>query len=231
MSYKLYRKVILCVFIISSSSMEIKAQDSIYFRANQWKEQIEAYYKADKKSFPEPGSILFVGSSTIKMWNNIESYFPNHRVLNRAFGGAWISDVLYHIQRLVFDYKPKQIVLYAGVNDLSSGISPQRVLDDIKCFVRMVDINLPGVPVIILSFRTTPATSKLANVHRLLNLQLQEYYLNSKQVVVLDISSMVYDNMGNLREDLFRKDRLHVTDEVYRMMANKLEPLLIHNKN
>ncbi len=207
----------------------IHAQDSIYFRANEWKEQIEQYYRNDQKEFPEPGAVLFVGSSTMRMWNNIESYFPTHKVINRGFGGAWISDLLYHIQRLVIDYRPGQIVLYAGANDMSNGISPQRVFEDIKCFVRIIEINLPGVPVIILSFRTSPSTTHRIKEQKWVNQQLEEYYKNSSNVTFLDIASMMYGTNGKLREELYLKDRLHVTPEAYRMMADKLEPLLIKN--
>ena len=90
------------------------AQDSLYFRANAYKEQLDNYYSMDEKDFPKPGSILFIGSSSLGMWKNTGSYFPNHRVLNRAYGGSWISDYLYHYQRLVVAYKPAQIVLLCG---------------------------------------------------------------------------------------------------------------------
>ena len=69
------------------------AQDSLYFRANAYKEQLDNYYSMDEKDFPKPGSILFIGSSSLGMWKNTGSYFPNHRVLNRAYGGSWISDL------------------------------------------------------------------------------------------------------------------------------------------
>ena len=72
------------------------AQDSLYFRANAYKEQLDNYYSMDEKDFPKPGSILFIGSSSLGMWKNTGSYFPNHRVLYRAYGGSWISDYLYH---------------------------------------------------------------------------------------------------------------------------------------
>ena len=119
------------------------AQDSLYFRANAYKEQLDNYYSMDEKDFPKPGSILFIGSSSLGMWKNTGSYFPNHRVLNRAYGGSWISDYLYHYQRLVVAYKPAQIVLLCGANDLYNGVSIERVFEDIKCFCRLLDIHLP----------------------------------------------------------------------------------------
>lgn len=42
---------------------------------------------------------------------------------------------------------------------------------------------------------------------------------------------MMYGTNGKLREELYLKDRLHITPEAYRMIADKLEPLLIRNRN
>ena len=62
-----------------------------------------------------------------------------------------------HYQRLVVAYKPAQIVLLCGANDLYNGVSIERVFEDIKCFCRLLDIHLPGVPVILLSFHPSPS--------------------------------------------------------------------------
>lgn len=206
------------------------AQDSVYFRATKWEEQIKEYYSEDQKAFPKPGSILFIGSSTIRMWNDIDNYFPDHSVVNRGFGGAWISDLLYHMPRLVLSYKPGQIVLYAGANDISNGISPEKVLDDIKCFIRMVDIHLPGVNVIFLSFRTSPSTINKVHEHTWINKKVEEYCNGHPNVIFLDVSSMMYDHNGKLREELYLEDKLHITHEAYHMMAEKLKPLFIRNE-
>ena len=57
------------------------------------------------------------------------------------------------------------------------------------------------------------------------------FSFNSSNVTLLDITSMMYGTNGKLREELYLKDRLHITLEAYRMIADKLEPLLIRNRN
>jgi lysophospholipase L1-like esterase len=218
-----------CKSINKITTKTTAEQTPVYSRANEWREQLEEYYRKDESAFPKPGAILFAGGSTIRMWDNIGSYFPKHRIINRGFGGAWISDLLFHMRRLVIDYKPAQIVLYAGINDVNNGVSPQRVFEDIKCFVRLVEINLPGVPVIILSLRQSPATANKLNEQLLTNKLLNEYYKNHSVVTFVDVSSMMHDQNGKLRAELYLKDRLHVTAAAYRELARIIEPYLINN--
>ncbi|MEG0807423.1 MAG: GDSL-type esterase/lipase family protein [Alistipes sp.] len=224
-------KQILLISILSLLCLSLQAQDSVYCRANEWRSQIDEYYRKDSIAFPQKGSILFVGSSSIRMWHNLQSYFPNHRVLARGFGGARMSDVLYHMQRLILDYKPSQIVLYAGENDLANGVEATDLVDDIKCFVRIVELQLPGVPIIILSVKPSPYSAKIVKRQRDANRLLYAYSQTKPWVTFLDISTLMFDAQGNYREELYRKDRLHITDEAYKLWQGIVEPHLINNLN
>ncbi|WP_346700232.1 GDSL-type esterase/lipase family protein [uncultured Alistipes sp.] len=225
-------KRITCIAVLVSilCPLLLRAQDSTYFRANEWRGQIEAYYEEDRQHFPEAGSILFVGSSSIRMWKDLESYFPEHRALSRGFGGAWISDVLYHMQRLVIAYDPAQIVLYAGENDLANGVSPAAVVEDVRCFLRLAEIFLPGVPVVVLSVKPSPFSSRILEKQRETNRMLEALCRERKQVTYVDVASLMFDAQGALRPELYRDDKLHMTPEAYRLWAEKIEPLLIDNK-
>ena len=70
---------------------------------------------------------LFTGSSSIRMWESLEDDFPEINLINRGFGGAHLSDVIFFYDRLFSNYKPEQIVLYCGENDLWSGKSVNQV--------------------------------------------------------------------------------------------------------
>jgi lysophospholipase L1-like esterase len=207
-------------------SLSVLAQDSVYFRANEYKDQLEAYYKEDAKKFPEKGQILFVGSSTIKMWKNLPSYFPNHKVLARGFGGSRMSDLLFHMQRLVLDYRPKQIVLYCGENDISNGVSPADLADDIKAFLRIVELQLPGVPILIIAIKPSPLLYKLIKKQQEANRIVCEYTSKKTHIKFLDLSTLMIDEKGIPQENLFLKDRLHLNEQSYQMWTKAIEPFL-----
>lgn len=220
------KNILIICFLLLAYSM-VKAQDSVYFRANAYKEQLDYYYSLDEKSFPKSGSILFIGSSSLGMWENINDYFPNHRVLNRAYGGSWISDYLYHYQRLVVAYKPAQIVLLCGANDLYNGASIERVFEDIKCFCRLMDIHLPGVPILLLSFHPSPSMPDWIPKEKKVNELVLNSYKNSQQVTYVDITSCLYDKNGKLPEKYYISDRLHPSKLAYERFAEVIEPYLI----
>ena len=92
----------------------IRAQNKPYFN------EIAAFKEQDKKSFPAKHAILFTGSSSFRMWNNIQEDFPGYTILNRGFGGSTLQDVIYYAKDIIFPYRPRQLVIYCGENELAS---------------------------------------------------------------------------------------------------------------
>src|SRR5436305_5469999 len=92
--------------------------------------EIRAFEQADAKSPPPKDAVLFLGSSSIRLWKTLEQDMPGMKVINRGFGGSQVSDSVRYADRIVLPYRPKLIVFYAGDNDIAAGKSPQRVLAD-----------------------------------------------------------------------------------------------------
>src|SRR6516165_8948100 len=101
-------------------------------QADFWEFQIRAFEKADQVRPPQPGAVLFVGSSSIRYWRTLERDMAPLPVLNRGFGGSHLDHVLHYAQRTVLPYRPRAVVLYAGENDLSwpSRKTPDTVFQD-----------------------------------------------------------------------------------------------------
>jgi hypothetical protein len=87
----------------------------------RWEPAIRAFEAADKTAPPPTGAVLFVGSSSIRLWKTLPKDFPQYNVINRGFGGSQIADCTYFADRIVIPYRPSLIVLHAGANDLSAG--------------------------------------------------------------------------------------------------------------
>src|SRR5690606_31638453 len=103
----------------------------------RWEKAISAFEEQDRKSPPPKGAVLFVGSSSIRLWN-LEKSFPHHSTINRGFGGSQIADSVHFADRLILKHEPKVIVSYAGDNDISAKKSPERVASDFQSFVKVV---------------------------------------------------------------------------------------------
>src|SRR5690606_5852912 len=81
--------------------------------------EIQAFLKQDSMEFPPQNAILFVGSSSIRMWKDIQNDFPDKPIINRGFGGSVLQDVILYAPQIIFPYKPRQVVIYVGENDFA----------------------------------------------------------------------------------------------------------------
>src|SRR5213083_239756 len=111
--------------------------------ALRFHDEIEAFARSDRTNPPPQGAVLFIGSSSIRLWKTLAEDFPRHQVINRGFGGSQIIDSVNYAERIVLPYKPRLIVLYAGGNDLNDGKPPQQVFADYQAFVTKVHARLP----------------------------------------------------------------------------------------
>jgi hypothetical protein len=94
---------------------------------SRWESEIAAFEAADRANPPPTGAILFVGSSSIRLWKTLSEGFPDHTVIRRGFGGSLIAESTAFADRIIVPYRPKMIFLYAGDNDVAAGKSPQMV--------------------------------------------------------------------------------------------------------
>lgn len=125
--------------------------------AARFENEIKAYEQADQKALPPENAVLFAGASGIRLWKTLEQDFPEHKVINRGFGGSQISDNIHYADRIIIPYKPRLIVFQAGGNDIAAGKSPEQVAEDFKVFVEKVRGKLPDVKIAYFSIQPSPA--------------------------------------------------------------------------
>ena len=87
--------------------------------ADVWESAIVAYEVVDVEDPPDPGSIVFVGSSSILFWGTLSDDMAPMPVLNRGFGGSVIAHSTHFADRIVLPYQPRAVVMYAGDNDIA----------------------------------------------------------------------------------------------------------------
>ncbi len=185
----------------------------------KWEKDIQAYEAADRANPPEPGAIVFIGSSTFRMWKTLEKDFPQHRVLNRGFGGSQMVDATYFADRIVTPYKPSLIVVHEGGNDINAGKSPEQVTADFKEFVAKVRKAQPGVPIAFCSIPPAPIRWSQADKMRKANQLIRDYIATEKHIVYIDVFDALLSADGEPNEDLFLPDRLHLNAEGYKVRA------------
>jgi lysophospholipase L1-like esterase len=198
--------------VIDTSAGETPAKS-----ANRWEGQVEAYEKQDRESPPPEGAVLFVGSSSVRMWKGIPDDFKPMTAIARGIGGSQISDQIHYAERLVIRYRPRQIVFYAGDNDVWAGKTPERILADYKTFVAKVRKALPRVPIHFLAIKPSPRRAKVWPQAREANRMVRQYAESEAGLTYIDVATPMLDADGAPRTDIFLKDMLHLNRKGYEM--------------
>lgn len=187
--------------------------------------EMQAFADQDKRQPPPAAPILFVGSSSIRMWKLADS-FPGMPVLNRGFGGSQISHVLQYFDRVVTPYKPRVIVFYSGDNDIAAGKTADRVADDFAEFVRRVHEKLPGTPIVVISTKPSIQRWKLIETIREANARVAAMSKDDPLLHFVDVHPPMLNKEGQPRPELFLKDGLHMNAAGYKIWAELVRPLI-----
>lgn len=191
-----------------------------------WQSDIDRLVADDSAHPPPQHGVLFVGSSSIRMWTTLAADFPGVPVVDRGFGGSTIADCTYYANRIVVPYHPRLIVMYAGDNDIAEGRTPQQVADDFKAFVARVRSELPKVAVAYVSIKPSIARFAMWPRMREANRLIADWTRTQTRVSFVDVSAAMLGKNGRPRAALFRSDGLHMTATGYAVWINALKPVL-----
>ena len=193
---------------------------------SRWEKNIQGYVAGDAVNPPKQNGVLFIGSSSIRLWKTLESDFPNHDVINRGFGGSKIKDSVEFADRIAIPYKPRLIIFYAGSNDIASGDTPERVFSDYRAFVQKIHAALPETQIAFLSIVPAPAREKKAAEIAKANKLIEEFSKSTPNCHYIDAATPLFDADGAPKMDCFAKDRLHLSPAGYVLWRETVAPWL-----
>ena len=194
--------------------------------SSRWGKSIARFESADKKEMPKPGGVLFIGSSSIGLWKTLKDDFPGVPVVRRGFGGSQIADSVHFAGRIVHPYQPRQIVMYAGDNDVASGKSPEAVLADFQTFVKVVHAKLPKTRIAFIAIKPSIARWKLSGKMAQANALIRAACDKEKRLEFIDIWQSMLGQDGKPKPNLFVKDGLHLNANGYALWTSIVKPYL-----
>ncbi|MBV9926793.1 MAG: hypothetical protein JOZ96_17370 [Acidobacteria bacterium] len=222
----MYRKLIRPLMLALAAAWPAVVAAQSPSPANQWEPEIRKFEEADRLNPPPEGAVLFIGSSSIRLWQTLAEDFPGSKVINRGFGGSQLADSVLYAERIVVPYRPRMVVLYAGDNDLADGKTPQQVFEDYKAFVSRVRQKLPRTKIAFLSIKPSPARAALLPKVREANELVKAYASRGKRLIYIDVFTPMLGGEGMPRPELFGPDKLHMNQEGYRLWKAVVAPYL-----
>lgn len=193
----------------------------------EWATDMARFAAEDAATPPPARPVVFTGSSSVRMWETLAADFPDVVVLNRGFGGSQVRDAVWYADEIALRYKPRQIVLYAGDNDIAEGRSAAQVLADTQAFVARIRHTQPGTPIALLGIKPSPSRANLLSVQRDANDALRAWAATQRNVAYIDVFTPMLDAEGVPREDLFIADRLHMNAAGYALWTDIIRPFLV----
>lgn len=182
---------------------------------NRWDREIDELVNRAALRSTSHAEAVFIGSSSIRLWNLADS-FPELNAINQGFGGSHLADSVAFFERLVTPHTPRVIVLYAGDNDLSAGLSPQQVAEDFRQFLAKVEKSTPRCErVIFIAIKPSTARWHLREQIGLANRLVADSCAASPRAVFADIWPPTLAPEGEPRRDLLQADGLHLNSAGY----------------
>ncbi len=187
--------------------------------------EIRAFRAWDEKNAVPKDGVLFLGSSSIRLWGT-GTAFPGVPVINRGFGGAHISDVNYYLSDIAQMYGPAVVVFYGGDNDIGAGKTRDQVLSDYNAFVSRMLTSRRNTQVVLIAIK--PSLQRWAQwpLMREVNEALRKFSATDDRLHFADIATPMLGPDGKPRPEMFVADGLHMTPAGYAAWNKVIGPLL-----
>jgi len=195
-----------------------------------FEKEIRNYEKQDSISMPAKGQILFIGSSSFRIWKTFATDLAGIAAINRGFGGSTMTDALYYFDRMVVKYEPSTVVVYEGDNDLNKGKSLEDLAKEYEDFSNRLKKALPKTKLVYLAVRPSLSRIAIVDKQKQFNSWLADYCKSQKGRFFLDMHSPFYLPDGTVMPDIFVADRLHLNEKGYLIFSSKIREFILEKK-
>jgi lysophospholipase L1-like esterase len=198
------------------------AQDPARFKTD-----VDELAKKEYNFSPDKKLVVFVGSSSIRMWKDVQSYFPEFNVINNGFGGSHFSDLLFYYGELILKRKPDILFIYEGDNDIADAKKPREVMKQARELTAKIRKDLPETQILLISPKPSLARVKLKEKYLTFNNRLERYCNRKRQIEFVNVWTPMCDKSGNVLPDLFIEDGLHMNKNGYDIWGETIRRFLI----
>lgn len=199
----------------------VNAQDP-----NRYNTQVEELVNREHHFDPAKQLVVFTGSSSIRMWKDVQDYFPGYNVINNGFGGSHFSDLLHFYNELILRPEPDILFIYEGDNDIANNKEPSAVFREAKELAKMIRKDLPETQIIFISAKPSIRRESFEQQYKQLNRKIKRYACCRKNIAFADVWSAMMADDGKVMRDLFLNDNLHMNKKGYDIWGEVIREFL-----
>jgi lysophospholipase L1-like esterase len=216
---------LIILFVLATAGLSAKAQSGFPFD-----NEIRDFKKQDSLNMPAKGGILFIGSSSIRKWTDLEQRFSNKPIIRRGVGGCTLEQLVnYYTPYILLPYKPKKVFIYAGENDIAAGKSGVFVAQKFTQLWRLLEKQLPKADIYFMSVKPSPSRAQYYDQVRAANRLIKIFLLSREKGHFIDVSTTILDPVTAKPDPgLFESDMLHLNSRGYDRWQAVLQPYVVN---
>ena len=208
--------------IAQESSPATKATDDAKQAIDKNESAIVAWEKKDQTQVADESSILFIGSSSIRLWESMPKDMAPWKTVGRGYGGAKFSDLAVFAPRLLAAHHPRGVVVYVG-NDITGKPEQDKKPDEIvRLFgvvVGAIKKQVPQAEIFLIAITPAPSRFKVWPETQEANKQLKAYCEKDSKLHFIETHPSYLTAEGQPRPELFVKDQLHQNQDGYQIWS------------
>lgn len=184
----------------------------------------EVQHLADNKVGTKLNPVVFYGSSSIRLWDSLDSDFPEQEILNLAFGGSTIEYCSHYFEKLIEPNNLKKMIFYCGDNDIGNGNSPYQVLEDFKKIFFKFRRKFANKHFTFISIKPSIERFGLIGNIKEANALINNFLAEEPFTTYINVFDYMLNESGQVRKELFSDDLLHMNEKGYALWKELLSP-------
>ena len=225
--------LIYLVFLFSNLSCSPLLK---YSQSNrQFEEEVSLLESLDFKEKAGEKDVLFIGSSSIRLWDNIQVDMYPYSSIKRGYGGAHFYDLIHFSERLVKNHSPKAILIFiandiTGLNDstnLVGDLSPNEVKKLFRYNYKLIRSIHKHIPIFLIETTPTPKRWKVWNKILEANKKLERFCKQVPNLYFISTRDKFIGDDGLPIQSLFLNDELHLNVDGYKLWSSVIKSKLI----
>lgn len=212
-----------CLFFLVASCSPLKRYANT---AAPWETQIKELEQKDQSENIPEDYILYLGSSSIRLWDSIHQDMKPYNSVKRGYGGAHFYDLIHFTERLVTPHKDAKAIVCFVANDLTgvwdnpkTKVTPKQVKRLYVYFTKQVRAIAPETPIFLIEITPTQSRWNIWDKTVKANDLMEAYCKTQDNMHFISTSEQFLNEEGLPRTELFIEDQLHLNRDGYRLWS------------
>ena len=213
--------LLLSLLFLASCTSTKNIPESI----SKWEPEIAAFDKLNQSEKYPDNSILFLGSSSIRLWNTLGQELAPYPVIQRGFGGSNTPAVLHYTKRIVYPHKFQALVIFVA-NDITGSqndLSPTESSENFRKIVRTIRGKFKQQPIFIVEITPSQSRWEKWSLIKQDNVRLKELCKKEKNLYFIETARSFLNEKSEPKNELFRDDFLHLNHNGYKIWGKLIK--------